>query len=64
MLNLFIYQWIVEDENDELMIRGFGLNEENKNICIHVKNFKPWISLELLSNDLLKSNVKKIISFL
>lgn len=61
MLNLFIYQWIVEDENDELIIRGFGLNEKNKDVCIHVKNFKPWISLELLSNDTTKSDVKRIL---
>jgi DNA polymerase elongation subunit (family B) len=62
MLNLFIYQWIVEDENDELLIRGFGLDEENNDVCIHVKNFKPWISLELLSSELSKADMKRIVS--
>ena len=62
MLNLFIYQWIAEDENDELIIRGFGLDENNKNVCIDVKNFKPWISLEVLSSEYSKAFVKKSIT--
>ena len=62
MLNLFIYQWIAEDENDELIIRGFGLDENNKNVCIDVKNFKPWISLEVLSTEYSKALIKKSIT--
>lgn len=57
-MDLFIYQWLVEDENEGIIIRGFGLNKKNENVCIHVKNFKPWISLEVKNQTLNKINVK------
>ena len=57
-MDLFIYQWLVEDENEGIIIRGFGLNKKNENVSIPVKNFKPWISLEVKNQTLNKINVK------
>ena len=58
---LFIYQWIIEDENGDIIIRGFGLDKENKNICIRVKNFKPWLSIEVKDKKLSKLDVKTVL---
>lgn len=52
-MKVFIYQWVAHenlDKNDNpvsLVVHGYGLDEKNKNICITVKNFHPWISIEV-----------------
>ena len=44
----FPYYWhIDEDEPNITMIRIYGLDENNKNICVLVNNFTPYIYLEL-----------------
>ena len=43
---LFIYQWITQDEAEEFVIRGFGITPNGEDVCISVKNFKPWLSIE------------------
>lgn len=43
---LFIYQWITQDESDEFVIKGFGITPNGEDVCISVKNFKPWLSIE------------------
>ena len=58
---LFIYQWIIEDEKDEIVIRGFGIDKENKNVCIRVKNFRPWLSIEVKNKNLSKIDVKTVL---
>lgn len=47
----FIYTWSTEDEEtlskQAFHIRMYGIDEENMNICIHVRDFMPYFYLEL-----------------
>lgn len=47
----FIYTWSTEDEESETKqafhLRMYGMDEENKNICIHVRDFMPYFYIEL-----------------
>lgn len=47
----FIYTWSTEDEDSiskqAFHIRMYGLDDENKNICIHVRDFMPYFYIEL-----------------
>ena len=45
-MKVYIYQWICCDDN-KINVRGYGLNEKNETICVHVNNFYPWLSIEL-----------------
>lgn len=45
---IFPYTWhIDEDEEYITSIRFYALDEKNKNICVHVNDFTPFIYLEL-----------------
>lgn len=51
----FIYHWHVNDElnqdgEKELMIRAYGINQNQESILLHIKNFNPWIYLEMSQN--------------
>ena len=48
-MKVFIYQWVHVETKDtsRCQIRCYGINEEGKNICIEVEDFKPWLSVEL-----------------
>ena len=47
----FIYTWSVEDvETDttqEFKIRMYGIDAENRNVCVHVNHFMPYFYVEL-----------------
>lgn len=46
--NIFPYYWYVDDEEKEFTcIRVYGLNDENKTICLKVNDFTPYVYLEL-----------------
>lgn len=46
--NVFIYQWHIDDKEQEVTsIRIYGINENNKNICLRVNNFTPFVYIEL-----------------
>lgn len=46
--NIFPYYWFVDDKETEVTcIRIYGLNEDNKNVCLRVDNFTPYIYIEL-----------------
>jgi DNA polymerase elongation subunit (family B) len=55
-MKVFIYQWfgndevLDEDETVQYMIKGYGVLENGENVCLHVNNFCPWISVELSSS--------------
>jgi DNA polymerase elongation subunit (family B) len=61
---LFSYSWHIEDnETDKTIIRIYGLNERNENVCLRVENFKPYVYLELPSvRDWDETNVIPVIS--
>lgn len=44
----FSYSWhIDEKEKNKTIIRIYGLNEKNENVCIIIDNFTPYVYLEL-----------------
>ena len=62
---IFVYQWITEDVHNQLAIRAFGINENGQDICLLVRNFKPWIYIETtIANKIsLKSRIKNSLSW-
>lgn len=45
---LFSYYWYLdEDEEEYTSIRCYGVSQDNKNICITINDFTPFIYLEL-----------------
>ena len=45
---LFSYAWHLDEKDEEVsVIRIYGLNEKNENICLRVNNFTPYCYLEL-----------------
>ena len=45
---LFSYYWFIDNEEEEITsIRIYGVNNYNKNICLRVDDFQPYIYLEL-----------------
>ena len=47
----YIYTWSTEDEEtvsrQAFHIRMYGIDEENRNVCIHVKDFMPYFYVEI-----------------
>ena len=44
----FPYSWHIDDEEEEITcIRIYGIDENNKNICVRVDNFTPYVYIEL-----------------
>ena len=58
----FVYSWHVDDNDEEITsMRLYGLDEENKNVCLRVDDFTPYIYLELPSEITWnKSNFDKL----
>ena len=44
---LFVYDWFVQEDFNDLIIRIYGLNEKNQTYCLNVVDFTPYIYLEL-----------------
>lgn len=52
----FIYHWFVDDETDreggkELMIRAYVITPEQETLVLHIRNFQPWLYLEIKEVD-------------
>lgn len=44
----FPYTWYIDEDEDEITkIRIYGIDENNKNVCVRIDNFTPFIYLEL-----------------
>ena len=44
----FPYSWHLDDEQTEVThIRAYGLDENNKNVCLRVDDFTPYVYIEL-----------------
>jgi len=47
----FIYTWSTEDEDTDahsrFHLRMYGMDEEGRNVCLHVKDFMPYFYVEL-----------------
>ena len=49
---IFPYSWYVDDDQQEVThIRIYGLDTQNKNTCIRINNFTPYVYLELPENN-------------
>ena len=47
----FTYTWYIDDSEENITsIRIYGLDENNKNICVRVDNFTPFVYIELPNN--------------
>lgn len=47
-LKTFIYSWHIDESEEEVTsIRIFGIDENNRNICLKVNNFTPYVYIEL-----------------
>lgn len=45
---MFAYSWSIDDEEKErTIIRIYGLNKKNENVCLVVNDFTPYIYVEL-----------------
>ena len=50
MNSAFVYSWhIDESQKDVTSIRAYGLDKSNKNVCLRIDDFTPYIYLELPS---------------
>lgn len=49
---IFTYCWHVEDNkyNEDTIIRTYGLNDKNENVCLRINNFTPFCFIELPTN--------------
>ena len=45
---VFIYNWYIDNKEEEITkLRAYALDKDNKNICLHVSDFTPYVYLEL-----------------
>lgn len=46
--NIFVYDWHIDEKTEEFTkIRVYGIDKDNKNICLHINDFTPYVYLEL-----------------
>lgn len=67
--SFFAYSWHIDDkQREQTVIRIYGLDEKNENVCVTVKDFTPYVYLELPShipwNDDLARNVTTKINYI
>ena len=61
--NFFIYQWHIDEKEEEVTaIRIYGIDEENNNVCLRVNNFTPFVYLELPDNIKWNESKAQIVS--
>ena len=47
---IYPYQWHTSKNNEENYVRVFGLDKENKSVCVTITDFFPYIYVELPSD--------------
>lgn len=49
--NFFTYSWHIDDEEDNVTsIRVYGLDKQNKTVCVKINDFTPYCYIELPNN--------------
>lgn len=48
---IFIYQWNIEDVENKMEIKGFGIDDKGGNVCINVQGFSTWFVIEVQKED-------------
>ena len=46
-MRVFLYHWSIQDEEEEMTIRAYGIHENGETVCIHIRNFRPWMCVEV-----------------
>ena len=47
-MSIYVYSWNIDKlETDSTLIRAYGLDEQNRNVCLHIVGFHPHIYIEL-----------------
>ena len=49
-IDFFVYNWSVEEQQENTLIRIYGFTKENKNVYVRVDNFTPYCYVELPSH--------------
>ena len=47
MNEMFAYHWVLDPDCESTHIRIYGISPENENVCLRVKNFKPYAYVQL-----------------
>lgn len=51
MNSFFVYAWHIDESQKEVTsIRAYGLSKTNKNVCLRIDDFNPYIYMELPSH--------------
>ena len=59
----FPYSWHVDEKEEEITsIRVYGLDKNNKNVCLRIDNFTPYIYMELPSHIKWTSSKAQMVS--
>ena len=45
--SLYIYDWFINDSDDNVSIRIYGIDKKKRNVCLYVNDFLPHIYIEL-----------------
>lgn len=45
--SFFVYDWVVESDEDETIIRMYGIDQKDRTVCVRIRDFCPWIYIEL-----------------
>lgn len=57
----FAYSWHIDEfEKDRTIIRVYGLDKENKNVCITISDFYPYVYVELPNIEWNNGNINKV----
>jgi DNA polymerase elongation subunit (family B) len=69
MMQGFIYHWFVDDEcgvdgEKELMIRAYVITPQQETVVLHIRNFQPWLYLEMKENGNTSENWANSKTFL
>ena len=66
-LKIFILDWLIEDKDDKIEVKGYGVDESNQHILLHFEylSFRPWLTIEItdeqdFSEGLLLFQLKKV----
>ena len=44
--SIFIYYWHIDEKDEEITkIRAYGLDKNNKNVCLLINDFTPYVYL-------------------
>lgn len=47
MMDIFIYSWTVDEEDESTNIRAYALDDSNRNVCLKIGNFTPFVYVDI-----------------